>query len=72
LSSAHTPGLERKLRHLRNLLLRGTDSSFLLLHNHEVRILALGPLSFKAAMPSESKIICVLSFHKSLPIKATE
>jgi hypothetical protein len=35
-----------------------------------IRILALGPLSFKVALPSESKVIGALNLHnKSLPIK---
>jgi hypothetical protein len=35
-----------------------------------IRVFASGPLNFKAAMPSESKVICALSLHnKSLLVR---
>jgi hypothetical protein len=50
----------------------GKKSPFLFLSMMRIRVFASGPLSFKAAMPSESKVIYALSLHnKSLPIRPT-
>jgi hypothetical protein len=55
----------------RDLLLKGIESPFLLLCNVRVRTLVSGPLSFKAAVPPESKVLCALGLHnESLPFKA--
>jgi hypothetical protein len=66
--SPYTWNLKGNLRNLRRHSFRSTESPFLFLCDHE-EVFASGPLN-KDCWPSESKVICALSFHnKFLPIR---